>query len=100
MDQEKQARLEAKGWKVGTVSEFLGLTPEDEIAVESMLAVEKMRRRMADLVQAKRRRKFTQAELAKKLKTSQPRVARIEAGYASIPLDTIIRAALESGATV
>jgi hypothetical protein len=26
-DQEKKARLEAKGWKVGSAAEFLGMTP-------------------------------------------------------------------------
>jgi hypothetical protein len=29
MEKEKKARLEAHGWKVGTVEEFLGLTPEE-----------------------------------------------------------------------
>jgi hypothetical protein len=100
MDAEKKARLEAKGWKVGTVTEFLGLTPEDEAYIESELAVEQMRKRVADLVHAKRGRILTQAALAKKLKTTQPRVARIEAANSSIPLDTLIRAALEAGATV
>ena len=29
MDKEKRARLEAKGWKVGSVEEFLGMTPDE-----------------------------------------------------------------------
>ena len=34
---EEQAKSVAKGWKVGTVSEFLGLTPDEEVAVEERL---------------------------------------------------------------
>ena len=32
MDATKQARLEAQGWKVGNVDEFLELTPEESIS--------------------------------------------------------------------
>jgi hypothetical protein len=39
MDQQTQKRLEEKGWKVGTVSEFLDLSPEEEILVETKLAL-------------------------------------------------------------
>ncbi len=28
MDKEKKARLEARGWRVGSAEELLGLTPE------------------------------------------------------------------------
>ena len=28
MEHAKKDRLESKGWKIGTVSDFLGLTPE------------------------------------------------------------------------
>jgi hypothetical protein len=33
MDPIKRAKIEAKGFKVGTIAELLGLTPEEEIAV-------------------------------------------------------------------
>lgn len=33
MDENKQKRLEAQGWKVGSVAEFLELTPEEQIAL-------------------------------------------------------------------
>lgn len=39
MDEEKKKRLEAKGWKVGTVAEFLELTPEEGMLVEIKLAL-------------------------------------------------------------
>lgn len=37
MNKKKQKKLESKGWKVGTVSEFLDLTEEEEKLVENML---------------------------------------------------------------
>ena len=39
MDEEKKKRLEAKGWKVGTVAEFLELTPEEAMLFEIKLAL-------------------------------------------------------------
>lgn len=37
MNKKKQKKLESKDWKVGTVSEFLDLTEEEEKLVENML---------------------------------------------------------------
>jgi tRNA(Arg) A34 adenosine deaminase TadA len=34
MDKAKRRRLEAKGWKIGDVKEFLGLTPEEATYIE------------------------------------------------------------------
>ncbi|WP_242063156.1 hypothetical protein [Nostoc sp. FACHB-892] len=39
MDQLKKERLEARGWKVGTVSEFFELTPEENALVGIKLAL-------------------------------------------------------------
>ncbi|MDJ0798663.1 MAG: hypothetical protein QNJ51_17895 [Calothrix sp. MO_167.B12] len=39
MDQQTQGKLEAKGWKVGTFSDFLELSPEEAILVEMKLAL-------------------------------------------------------------
>ena len=33
MNESKQKRLEEQGWKVGSVAEFLELTPEEQIAL-------------------------------------------------------------------
>ncbi|MDP5015987.1 MAG: hypothetical protein NWQ43_01530 [Dolichospermum sp.] len=38
MDKSKREYLEAKGWKVGTVAEFMELTPEEAALVEIKLA--------------------------------------------------------------
>jgi hypothetical protein len=38
MDKAKRERLERAGFRVGTVAEFLGLTPEESELVESQVA--------------------------------------------------------------
>lgn len=93
MDRVKRERLESKGWRVGTVSEFLELTPEETILVEIKLALS---RRLKE----RRRKLMTQAELAQKVQSSQPRIAKAENGDASVSIELLIRAMLATGATL
>ncbi len=39
MNKGKRKRLEAKGWKIGTISEFLNLSPKEEAHIEAKLAL-------------------------------------------------------------
>ncbi|MDZ8026942.1 MAG: hypothetical protein RMY36_007440 [Nostoc sp. SerVER01] len=39
MNETKRKRLQEKGWKVGTVAEFLELTPESATLIEIKLAL-------------------------------------------------------------
>lgn len=91
MREQKRRRLEAKGWKVGTAQEFLQLTAEEAAYVElkAQLAI--------GLREWRRRRKLTQAELAKRLQSSQSRIAKMEAGDPSVSLDLLIRSLLTLG---
>ncbi len=92
MDQAKRERLESKGWKVGTVSDFLELTPEEAIFVEIKLA-------LSQSLKERRRKLMTQTELASKISSSQPRIAKAENGDASVSIELLIRAMLATGAT-
>ncbi len=93
MKHEKKKRLEAAGWKVGTVSEFLGLTTEEAALIELKLD-------LARAVKAERAcRQLTQEELGVILGSSQSRVAKMEAGDPSVSLDLLIRSLLHMGAT-
>ncbi len=93
MDEEKRKRLEAKGWRVGTAAEFLGLTPEDEAWIE-------MKRALRDkVVELRAERGLSQVELARLLGTKQPRVSKIEAGDASVGYDLLMKTLLVLGAT-
>lgn len=92
MDATKQARLEEQGWKVGSVDEFLELKPEESMLIEIKLA-------LASSLRQRRRGQMTQAQLAQKIESSQPRVARAEQGDQSASLDLLLRAMLATGAT-
>jgi len=88
MDSQKKARLEKAGWKVSDAKEFLGLTEEENTYIEMKLD-------MASLLKAERTKAgFTQSDLAKKLHTSQPRVAKMENGDPSVTLDLIMKGLL------
>ena len=93
MDADKRMRLEAAGWAIGVESNFLGLTEAEAELVE-------LKTRLA--LFAKEQRKMSnmsQDALAKKMGSSQSRVAKIESGDPSVSLDLIVRALLTSGAT-
>jgi hypothetical protein len=93
MLREKKARLERKGWKVGTAQEFLGLSDEEAAYVE-------LRLRLADsLRERRRRRSLSQIELAKLVGSSQSRVAKMEGGDPSVSIDLLVRSLLALGAT-
>jgi ribosome-binding protein aMBF1 (putative translation factor) len=88
MDCSKRKKLEAKGWKVGTVQEFLGLSAEESALIELKLHLaERVRHRRKSL-------KLTQTALARRLKSSQSRVAKMEAGDPSVSLDLLVRSLL------
>lgn len=93
MKTAKKRRLEAKGWKVGTTREFLNLSPEEAAYVELKLALSK------NLQDYRREKKLTQEELARLLKSSQSRIAKMEAGDPSVSLDLLVRSLLALGAS-
>jgi DNA-binding XRE family transcriptional regulator len=92
VDPEKPATLETKGWQVGTVAEFLELTPEETILVKIKLALSKS-------LKERRQKTMTQRELAAKIGSSQPRIAKAETGDDSVSVELLIRAMLATGAT-
>ncbi len=93
MRKDKKARLERAGWKVGTVRELLGLSKAEEALVELKLILSRgLRERRA-------RSRLTQAQLALLLKSSQSRVAKMEAGDPSVSIDLLIRSLLAMGTT-
>jgi ribosome-binding protein aMBF1 (putative translation factor) len=93
MRKAKKERLEKKGWKVGTVQEFLGLSDEEAAYVE-------LRLRLAAALRKRRQQKrLSQTQLAKRINSSQSRVAKMEAGDPSVSLDLLIRSLLALGAS-
>ena len=91
MKSEKKKRLEAAGWRVGTASEFLGLSAEEKALVELKLD-------LARAVKTERsRRHMTQEQLSKLVGSSQSRVAKIERGDPTVSIDLMVRALLKLG---
>jgi predicted XRE-type DNA-binding protein len=93
MRESKRKRLEAKGWRIGSAPEFLCLSAEEEAFIEVKL------RLAVSLRQHRVRRHLTQAEAAKLLKSSQSRVAKMEAGDPSVSLDLMVRCLIGLGAS-
>jgi len=92
MDKRKKKRLESKGYKVGTVEQFLDLTTEESEYIELKLALSEA------LVKRRKSSKLTQVQLAKILKSSQSRVAKMEKGDPSVSLDLLVKSLLAMGA--
>jgi len=93
MRKAKKNRLEQKGWRVGDARDFLGLSDEEAAYVELRLGL------AASLRKRRQRKKLTQSDLAKRIGSSQSRVAKMESGDPSVSLDLLIRSLLALGAT-
>jgi predicted XRE-type DNA-binding protein len=93
MRKAKQDRLEKKGWKVGSVDEFLDLSPEESAYIEVKL-------RLSDNLRKRRtRKKLSQKQLATLIKSSQSRVAKMEGGDPTVSLDLLVKTLLVLGAS-
>jgi hypothetical protein len=94
MDPEKRKALEAAGWRFGDAADFLGMSDEErqllDARVEAALAVRRQREAL----------KLSQKQLAGRIKTSQPRVAKIERAAPDVSLDQILRAFAAAGGRI
>jgi DNA-binding XRE family transcriptional regulator len=93
MKVNKKRRLKAAGWKETSVKEFLELSEADIQYIEIKLALS---RRLREFRQ---KQHLTQTKAATLLKTSQSRLARMEAGDPTVSLDLLIRGLFALGAT-
>lgn len=93
MKSDKKARLARAGWRVGDAADFLGLSAEERRFVDLKLAL------AMGVRQLRERQGLTQAALAKHLRSSQSRVAKMEAADVSVSLDLMMRSLLSIGAT-
>jgi len=92
MDKDKQAKLASKGWKIGTVNDFLDLTPAEATYIELRLALSE------NLKQ--RRTQLTLSQFAQLLNTNSSQIEKLETGEAEVTLDFLIRSLLTLGTTV
>lgn len=93
MNTDKLERLQADGWKIGSTEDFLQLNEEETRLVALKLSL------ISAVKKSRIKRKLSQMDLAQRMKSSQSRIAKIEAGDPSVSLDLIVRALIASGAT-
>ncbi|MFC1679872.1 helix-turn-helix domain-containing protein [Elusimicrobiota bacterium] len=91
MRADKRKKLAAKGWRVGDAKGLLALSDQEAEYIELKL-------RLAETLREKRiERRMGQTKLAKLVKSSQSRVAKMEAADSSVSLDLIVRTLLALG---
>jgi hypothetical protein len=93
MRADKRENLEQNGWKVGSADSFLGLSPEESAYVEIKLALGRF------LKERRLKAHLSQVALAKRLRSSQSRVAKMESGDPSVSMDLLTRSLLALGAS-
>ena len=94
MDAKKRKAIEAAGWKVGDAADFLGMSAEERQLLDARFALAQAVREQRESVN------MSQKELGIKLKTSQPRVAKIEQAASDVSLDQLVRALTAAGAKI
>jgi len=94
MDAKKRKALEASGWRFGDAADFLKMTPEErqllDARVETAVAVRQQRKA----------RNLSQKQLAGRIKSSQPRVAKIERAAPDVSLDQMLKAFSAAGGKI
>jgi transcriptional regulator with XRE-family HTH domain len=91
MKSKRKAKLEAAGWAVGSTQDFLKLSDAEAAYIEAKVALaEKLRAARTD-------RHLSQIEVAKRLHSSQSRVAKMEAADPSVTVDLLVRSLFRLG---
>ena len=87
-------RLRAAGWRSGDAADFLELTEEEAAFVELKLALGDY------LKKVRTENAWTQSDVARRLGSSQSRVAKMEAADASVSVDLLVRSLLTLGVSL
>jgi predicted transcriptional regulator len=91
MDTTKRKKLKKLGGRVTTVKELLGLDEHDVAVIEARLTMaEAIRKGRAEVG-------LTQAALARRIGSSQARVAKMEGGDPQASLESMMRALAATG---
>lgn len=91
MNTKTRNKLERAGFRIGSADEFLKLSEADSQLVSIRLA-------LADQLKARRQKLgLTQTDLARRLASSQSRIAKMEAGDPTVSVDLLMKAILTTG---
>lgn len=94
MDAIKRKAIEAAGWKVGDAADFLEMSDDERQLLEARVQLALAIRRQREA------QNLSQKELGARLKTSQPRVAKIERAASDVSLDQLVRALAAAGGKI
>jgi predicted XRE-type DNA-binding protein len=94
MDATKRKALEAAGWKVGDAADFLEMSEDERQLLDTRVQLALAIRRQRESLQ------MSQKQLGERLKTSQPRVAKIERAASDVSLDQLVRALTAVGGRI
>lgn len=94
MDATKRKALEAAGWKIGDAADFLAMSDEERQLLDARVSIALAIRQQREAFD------LSQKELGARLKTSQPRVARIERAASDVSLDQLVRAFTAAGGRI
>ena len=92
MRNDKRRRLERAGWKIGDAADFLQLSDEERRFIETKLALAEGLRRLRE------DQGLTQADVARRIGSSQSRVAKMEVADPTVSTDLLLRSLFRLGA--
>ena|SRR3989442_963907 len=93
MRKDKRRRLERAGWALGDAGDFLRLSDDERRFIETKLAL------AAGLRHWRERLGLTQTEVAQRFRSSQSRVAKMEAADQTVSTDLLLRSLFRLGAS-
>lgn len=94
MDAKKRNALEAAGWELGDAADFLEMSDGERQLLDARVSLALAIRRQREA------RNLSQKELGTRLKTSQPRIAKIERAAPDVSLDQLVRALTAVGGRI
>jgi predicted XRE-type DNA-binding protein len=94
MDATKRKALEAAGWRIGDAADFLEMSAEERQLLNARVKL------AAAVRQQRQALRLSQKELGARLKTTQPRVAKIERAASDVSMDQLVRALTAAGGRI
>jgi predicted XRE-type DNA-binding protein len=94
MDATKRKAIEAAGWKIGDAADFLEMSAEERQLLDARGELARAIRLQREAVN------MSQKELGEKMKTSQPRVVKMERAASDVSLDQLVRAFTAAGGKI
>jgi hypothetical protein len=94
MGKKLEARLEAAGWRSGDAADFLGLSEEERQLLDARVELARAVREYRLMSN------ITQRDLAERMNSTQPRIAKIEAASADVSFEQLFKALIAVGGRV